>query len=126
MQNSQNTFSKEDYLKKAKQILEVALFLYEHRFYNDSFSRLYYALRSLFRGLCGKPPKGKWRHEALFNCFLHKFDKNTLSLEEKKLLRKMPSIRNDIDYDPVEIEKKKLDIYISIAKKIFKEFTNDN
>jgi len=28
MQNSQNTFSKEDYLKKAKQILEVALFLY--------------------------------------------------------------------------------------------------
>lgn len=124
MTNNKKDFSKKDYLKKSNSLLRVSIFLYENGFLNDSFSRLYYSIRALFRAFCGAPEKRKWKHEALVNCFLHKFGNKVLSLEEKRLLRKMPSLRNEIDYEPVEIEKEKLDIYIRIVKKIFKEFAN--
>jgi len=117
-------YSKEDYIKKSYSLLEVSVFLYRNGFYNDSFSRLYYSLRAFLRGICGKPIKNKWKHEALINCFIREFADNSLSIEEKRLLRKMPSIRNEVDYEPIEISKEKLDIYIKLVKKIFKEFSN--
>ena len=126
MEKIEKVFSDKDYIKKAKSLLEVSVFLQKNNYYNDSFSRLYYALRSLFRGLCGTPPKGKWKHEALIKCFIDTFGESFLSVEEKKLLRKMPSLRNKIDYEPIEIGKKELNIYRRVTEKIFKRFLDED
>lgn len=84
----------ESYYRKATNLLTVAKFLYKHDYFNDSFSRLYYSLRALARALCGEPKKNKWKHEALIKCFLEECLNDKLTKEEKRLLKKMPSLRN--------------------------------
>ena len=117
-------YTREEYIEKAKNLLKVAELLYKMGLYNDSFSRLYYSLRALARGLCGKPVKNKWKHEALINCFVKEFLEEKLSLYEKRMIRKMPSLRNKVDYEPVEISKDIVDIYMKIVKRVFEEMND--
>jgi len=114
----------ENYYRKAVNLLAVAKFLYKHGYFNDSFSRLYYSLRALARALCGKPNKNKWKHEAIIKCLIEKYLDAVLTKEEKRMLRKMPSIRNIVDYEAIEISKESVNIYIKLIEKIFLELKN--
>ena len=110
------------YLKKAKIQYNAALCLFESGYVNDAISRLYYSFRSLCIYILGKPEKGKWKHSGLMKKLImtiDKEDKKLLTRKERELIKDFPNIREEADYDLVEIPSEKFKIYLQVVDKFF-------
>jgi uncharacterized protein (UPF0332 family) len=111
------------FLRKAESQFKAGKLLYENGYFNDSLSRLYYALRSIAVFLIGMPPKGKWKHSALMKKLVIKLDTQKilpLSREERQLIKRFPNERERADYEPVEVSKEKVEKYIQLVERILK------
>jgi uncharacterized protein (UPF0332 family) len=116
-----------EYLEKAKKRYKAGKLLFEYGYNNDALSRLYYAFRSLAVCMVGKPPKGKWKHPALMRKIIVEVDNRKLfplSKGERKLIKDFPDLREEADYEPVEIPKEKLQVYINLVERFLKEVEN--
>ena len=111
------------FLQKAELQFKAGKLLYENGYFNDSLSRLYYALRSTAVFLIGMPPKGKWKHSALMKKLVIELDNQEilLSREERQLIKRFPNEREKADYEPVEVSKEKVEKYIQLVKRILRE-----
>jgi uncharacterized protein (UPF0332 family) len=122
-----NTKEKQKYLEKALKQYEAGILLLRHGFNNDSLSRLYYAFRSLAICIVGKPLKGKWKHPALMKKVIMEIDNKrlfSLSREERKLIKDFPDLREEADYDPIEIPEEKIQTYIKLVERFLREVKN--
>jgi uncharacterized protein (UPF0332 family) len=122
-----NFKEKKSYLKKALKQYKAGKLLFEHGYNNDAISRFYYAFRSLAVCIVGKPSKGKWKHPALMRKVIMEVDAKklfSLSKEERKLIKDFPDLREEADYEPVEVPKEKLQIYINLVERFLKEVEN--
>jgi len=122
-----NTKEKQKYLEKALKQYEAGVLLLRHGFNNDSLSRLYYAFRSLAICIVGKPLKGKWKHPALMKKVIMEIDNKrlfSLSREERKLIKDFPDLREEADYDPIEIPEEKIQTYIKLVERFLREVKN--
>jgi len=116
-----------NYIQKAKIQYNAALCLFKHGYVNDAISRLYYSFRSLSIHVVGKPEKGKWRHSGLMKkliMIMDKENKNFLTREERELIKDFPNIREEADYDLVEIPSEKFKIYLKIVDKFLNYVEN--
>jgi len=116
-----------DYFKKAEKQFNAALLLYVNGYNNDALSRLYYSFRSLAVLVVGRPEKGKWRHSALMRKVVMEIDRLglfPLSREERKLIKDFASVREDADYELVDIPKGVVESYIKLVERFMKEIGN--
>ena len=112
---------------KAREKYRAGVLLCLQGYYNDSLSRLYYAFRSLAICIVGKPLKGKWKHPALMKKVIMEIDNKrlfSLSREERKLIKDFPDLREEADYDPIEIPEEKLQTYIKLVERFLREVKN--
>ena len=112
------------YFDKAKRHFKAALLLYSNGYNNDALSRLYYSFRSLAILIVGRPEKGKWRHSALMRKVVMEIDRLRLfplSREERKLIKDFASVREDADYELVDIPKEVVESYIKLVERFMKE-----
>jgi len=94
------------YLQKAENQYKAALCLYEKGYVNDAISRLYYSFRSLSVYIVGNPERGKWKHYGLMKKLIMTIDaedRSFLTREERELIKNFPNIREDADYELLEI-----------------------
>ncbi len=113
-----------DYFEKAEKQFNAALLLYVNGYNNDALSRLYYSFRSLAVFVVGRPKKGKWRHSALMRKIVMEIDRLglfPLSREERKLIKDFASVREDADYELVDIPKGVVESYIKLVERFMKE-----
>ncbi len=116
------------YFDKAKRHFKAALLLYAKGYNNDALSRLYYSFRSLAILIVGRPEKGKWRHAALMRKVVMEIDRLELfplSREERKLIKDFASVREDADYELVDIPKEVVESYIKLVERFMKELGDD-
>ena len=112
------------YFDKAKRHFKAALLLCSNGYNNDALSRLYYSFRSLAVLIVGRPEKGKWRHSALMRKLVMEIDRLRLfplSREERKLIKDFASVREDADYELVDIPKEVVESYIKLVERFMKE-----
>jgi len=112
------------YFDKAKRHFKAALLLCSNGYNNDALSRLYYSFRSLAVLIVGRPEKGKWRHSALMRKVVMEIDRLrlfSLSREERKLIKDFASVREDADYELVDIPKEVVESYIKLVERFMKE-----
>ena len=110
------------YLQKAKVQYKAALCLFEKGYINDAISRLYYSFRSLCVYIVGKPEKGKWKHYGLMKKLIMTIDSidvDFFTREERELIKNFPNIREDADYELLEIPEEKFKIYLRVVEKLF-------
>jgi hypothetical protein len=77
--------------------------------------------------LLGRPKKGKWKHCALMKKFVMKVDEIkifSLSREERKLIKDFASVREDADYEVIDIPSEVVELYIKLVERFLREIVN--
>ena len=113
-----------NYLQKAEEHFKAGVLLYMNGYYNDAISRLYYSFRSIAIHIVGKPSKGKWKHSALMRKAVMEIDRRkilNLSRKERKLIKDFAGIREDADYELVNIPQDVTETYIKLVKRLLEE-----
>jgi len=99
-------------IKHARNFLEDASLLYEHKRLNSAISRLYYASYQAMWAALGDPEEGRtWKHLAIIKPFVHGYwfspthrQKSSGLLEHLRLpLRQLYAHRVKADYELIEI-----------------------
>ncbi|MDA2919468.1 HEPN domain-containing protein [Desulfobacterota bacterium AH_259_B03_O07] len=98
-ENKKENISEE--IDRANEALRAAILLFEHRFFNDAISKLYYFLLYYIRALLltkGLEPKS---HESALRLFgLHFVKKRIFRAIDSHVFSKLMKYREEADYNP--------------------------